>query len=156
MHKDTLRGTKLKVYVLLKILKYSTGSPAKSYQMKFAVDRVFFNKEPASDKIGAAIREVINFHNIRGMFSSVHEDLARLGVTRIVIGDSGLVFEGDHCVSYHLCSNTWYYWEYSGSENTQEILRAIDMSLGQEDYEEDEEDEMLRRAMDMSLEQEEE
>merc|ERR1719483_1808201 len=136
MNKQTLIGNKKSIYLMLKILKFCTGSSAKSYQCKFAVDRVFRNKEPSSDKIGEAIREVINYPNIRGMFTSVHGDLAELGVTRIVIGDSGLHFEG--------------------SENTQQILRAMSMSLGQEDAEEDEEDKMLRKAMAMSLAQDEE
>ena len=98
MHDTTLQGTKIKVYVLLKILKFCTGSSAKSYQCNFAVDQVLLNIEPESDKIGEAIREVINYRNIRGLFSSVHEDLAKLGVTRIVIGDSGLHFQGDHLI----------------------------------------------------------
>ena len=98
MNEGTLRGTKLQVYVLLKISKFGTGSSAKSYQCKFAVNMVLMNKEPASDKIGEAIRDVINYQNIRGMFTSVHRDLNELGVTRIVIGDSGLHFEGDHLI----------------------------------------------------------
>ena len=96
MNEDTLKGTKLQVYVLIKIIKFCTGSSAKSYQCKFAVEMVLLNKEPARDKIGEAILEVINYTNIRGMFTSVHRDLAELGVTKIVIGDRGLHFEGDH------------------------------------------------------------
>ena len=105
MHDTTLQGTKIKVYVLLKILKFCTGSSAKSYQCNFAVDQVLLNIEPESDKIGEAIREVINYQNIRGMFTSVHGDLAELGVTRIVIGDSGLHFEGDHLIISLMFSN---------------------------------------------------
>ena len=105
MHEDTLKGTKLQVYVLMKILKFCTGSSAKSYQCKFAVNQVLANKVPASNKIGEAIRNVINYQNIRGMFTSVHRDLAELGVTRIVIGDSGLHFEGDHLIISLMFSN---------------------------------------------------
>ena len=105
MNEDTLKGTKLQVYVLIKIIKFCTGSSAKSYQCKFAVEMVLMNKEPASDKIGEAIRDVINYQNIRGMFTSVHGDLAELGVTRIVIGDSGLHFEGDHLIISLMFSN---------------------------------------------------
>ena len=94
MNETTLEGTKNQVYVLLKIAKYCSGSSAKSYQCKFAVDRVFSNNEPSSDKIGEAIREVMNYHNIRGMFNSVHPDLINLGVTKVEIGDKGLKFEG--------------------------------------------------------------
>ena len=101
MNEATLQGTKLQVYVIIKILKFVTGSSAKSYQCKFAVDRVLKNKEPASDKLGEAVREVLNYENIRGMFSSVHEDLAKLGVTRVIIGDRGITFEGDHFIIYN-------------------------------------------------------
>ena len=95
MHDQTLQGNKKTIYLMLKIIKFCTGSSAKSYQCKFAIDQTFGSREPEIGKIGEAIREVINYKNIRGMFSFVHTDLAKLGVTKIVIGDSGLHFEGD-------------------------------------------------------------
>ena len=61
---------------------------------KFAVNQVLGNKEPTSNKIGEALREVINFANIRGKFDSIHPDLKNIGVTKIEIGDNGLKFEG--------------------------------------------------------------
>ena len=40
MSDQTLMGKKLKVYAMLKILKYCTDSPARSYQLKFALNMV--------------------------------------------------------------------------------------------------------------------
>ena len=99
MKETTLQGTKKQVYILLKILKYCTGSSAKSYQCKFAVHNVLPNKIMSREKLAELIREVINYHTIRGMFASVHEDLTNLGVTKIEIGDNGLNFKGIYWVS---------------------------------------------------------
>ena len=41
MKDETLKGRKMDAYVLLKILKYCTDSPARSYHMKFAVEQVY-------------------------------------------------------------------------------------------------------------------
>ena len=77
-------------YVLLKILKYCTDSPARSYQMKFAVGQVFLNKSIESTE--RAIKEIIHYKTIRGKFSSVHPDLAAEGITRVEVGEEGLHF----------------------------------------------------------------
>ena len=46
---------------LLKILKYCTDSPARSYQLKFAVDDVFKNKYiKGMQMVGAGIKEISN------------------------------------------------------------------------------------------------
>ena len=80
-------------YALLKILKYCTDSPARSYQMKFAMDRVFLNKRIDSTKdLGTALKEIIHYDTIRGKFSSVHPDLAAEGITRVEVGEEGLHF----------------------------------------------------------------
>ena len=68
--------------------------------MQICVHEVLEN-EPTIDKIGEAIREVIDWKNIRGKFNSVHQDLKNLGVTKIVIGDKGLIFEGNSSISLH-------------------------------------------------------
>ena len=92
----TLRGKKLDAYVLLKILKYCTGSSTRSYQCKYAVNEVFKNKNIGSTKeLGAAIKEVIQFNTLRGRFSSVHPDLAAEGITRVEVGEEGLHFITD-------------------------------------------------------------
>ena len=93
MRDETLKGRKLDAYVLLKILKYCTGSSARSYQCKYAIDRAFLNKSIESMKeMGAAIKDVIHFFTIRGKFSSVHPDLAAEGITRVEVGEEGLHF----------------------------------------------------------------
>ena len=96
MRDATLRGRKLDAYVLVKILKYCTGSSARSYQCKFAVNTVFSNKSIESmEELGAAIKEIIHYQTIRGKFSSVHPDLAAQGITRVEVGEEGLHFFRD-------------------------------------------------------------
>ena len=96
MRDETLKDKKLDVYLLVKILKYCTGSSAKSYQCKFAVQQVFMNKSIESmEELGAAIKEIINYHPIRGKFSSVHPDLGAEGITRVEVGEEGLHFISD-------------------------------------------------------------
>ena len=92
MSDETLRGKKLDVYVMLKIIKYCTDSSARSYQIKFAVDQGFKNKSIESMKLGAAIKEIMEYQTIRGKFSSVHPDLAAEGITRVEVGEEGLQF----------------------------------------------------------------
>ena len=96
MNDTVLEGRKLEVYVLLKVLKYCTGSSATSYRVKFAVQQVFLNKELESmDELGGAIKEIIHYKTIRGNFSSVHPDLATEGITRVEVGEEGLHFIAD-------------------------------------------------------------
>ena len=45
MDDTTLTGSKLTVYVLLKVLKNCTNSKANSFQIKFAVDRMLLGKD---------------------------------------------------------------------------------------------------------------
>ena len=97
MDEATLKGKKLEAYVLLKILKYCTGSSARSYQCKFAVNEAFANKNIESlEEVGAAIKDIIHFKTIRGKFSSVHPDLAAEGITRVEVGEEGLHFIRDN------------------------------------------------------------
>ena len=96
MRDQTLRGEKLAAYVLLKVLKYCTGSSARSYQCKFAIDQTFLNKSIKSmEKVGATIKEIIQYRTIRGKFSSVHPDLADEGIIRVEVGEEGLHFIKD-------------------------------------------------------------
>ena len=93
MSKESLSKNKLDTYVLLKILKYCTGSSAKSYQCKFAVSRIFHNKSIDSmEEVAAAIKEIIHYRTLRGKFSSVHPDLAAEGITKVEVGEEGLFF----------------------------------------------------------------
>merc|ERR1711971_285176 len=92
----TLQGLKFDVYVLLKLLKFCTGSSAKSYQCKFAISEVLkLRKVTASEEVGSVIKEVIHYHNLRGKFSSVHPELGREGIIRVEVGKEGLHFIRD-------------------------------------------------------------
>ena len=93
MSEQVLARKKLEAYVLLKVLKYCTGSSAKSYQCKFAMRKVFRNKSIESmQEMGAAIKEIIHDRTIRDKFSSVHPDLAAEGISRVEVGEEGLHF----------------------------------------------------------------
>ena len=93
MDDKVLKGRKLETYVLLKVLKYCTGSSVTSYKVKFAVQQVFMNKEIESmDELGAAVKDIIQYKTIRGNFSSVHPDLAAEDITRVEMGEEGLHF----------------------------------------------------------------
>ena len=86
-------GKKLEAYVLLKVLKYCTGSSAKSYQCKFAMDQAFVNKGIENmEDVGPALKKLIHYRTLRGKFSSVHPDLAAEGITKVEVGEEGLFF----------------------------------------------------------------
>ena len=88
----TLDGHKHDIYVLIKILKFCTGSSAKSYQCKFGISRVLGNQVVAAEGLGKAIRDVIHYHTLRGKFSSVHPELRGEGIVRVDVGEKGLHF----------------------------------------------------------------
>ena len=94
MSDQVLRGRKLDLYVILKMIKYCTGSSTRSYQCKYALSQVFKNKTyiETLEKEGAAIKEVIHYRTLRGKFSSVHPDLAAIGITKVEVGEEGLYF----------------------------------------------------------------
>ena len=98
MNEHTLEGRKLEVYVILKILRYCTGSSARSYQCKYALYYTFRASTILSKSLGnmeevwAALKEIIQYKTIRGKFSSVHPDLAAEGITRVEVGKKGLHF----------------------------------------------------------------
>merc|ERR1712106_673203 len=100
---------------------------AKSFQLKWAVDQIFLNSSPDREKLGQALHQIMDHRTVRGMFGGVHQDLQDLGVTEVKVGDTAV--------------------EFVGSEQSQELLMAINMSLEQQE----EEDEMLERAIAMSL-----
>ena len=81
------------MYVLIKILKFCTGSSAKSYQCKFAISDVLKNREVSDVKeLGDVIQKVIHYYTLRGKFSSVHPELRREGIIRVDVGKEGLHF----------------------------------------------------------------
>ena len=94
MSDKTLKERKLETYVLLKILKYCTGSSARSYQCKFVMDwSKFTNKSIESmEEVGPALKKIIHYRTLRGKFSSVHPDLAAEGITKVEVGEEGLFF----------------------------------------------------------------
>ena len=84
------------MYVLIKILKFCTGSSAKSYQCKFAIRNVLLNRDVSDvEELGDRIQEVIHYHTLRGKFSSVHPELRREGIIRVEVGKEGLHFIRD-------------------------------------------------------------
>ena len=83
------------MYVLIKILKFCTGSSVKSYQCKFGISDVLQNQVVAAEKLGKAIQDVIHYKTLRGKFSSVHPELRREGIVRVDVGEKGLHFVRD-------------------------------------------------------------
>ena len=84
------------MYVLIKILKLCTGSSAKSYQCKFAINHVLLNSAVSDvEELGDVIQKVIHYHTLRGKFSSVHPELEREGIVRVEVGEEGLHFIRD-------------------------------------------------------------
>ena len=86
------------MYVLIKILKFCTGSLTKSYQCKFAISDVLGNRfRDVSDveELGDLIQKVIHYYTLRGKFSSVHPELRREGIIRVEVGKEGLHFIRD-------------------------------------------------------------
>ena len=81
--------------MLIKILKFCTGSSAKSYQCKFGINLVLGNRVVAAEELGKAIQDVIHYETLRGKFSSVHPELRREGIVRVDVGEKGLHFVHD-------------------------------------------------------------
>ena len=97
MSDQTLMGKKLKIYALLKVLKYCTNSSARSYQLKFALNMALGNRtDDDIGQLGTAIKEVIYYLTIRGKFSNVHPHLAAEGIVGVEVGEEGLLFLKHH------------------------------------------------------------
>ena len=78
--------------MLIKVLKFCTGSSAKSYQCKFGINSVLKNQVVAAEELGKAMQDVIHYKTLRGKFSSVHPELRREGIVRVDVGEKGLQF----------------------------------------------------------------
>ena len=89
LSKATLDGLNHNVYVLIKILKFCTGSSAKSYQCKFGINYALNNRVVAAEELGKAIQDVIHYQTLRGKFSSVHPELRQEGIVRVYVGEKG-------------------------------------------------------------------
>merc|ERR1712032_616914 len=138
---STLRGLKLSVYVLIKILKFCTGSSAKSYQCKFAISRALGNRDVSGvEELGDLIQKVIQYYTLRGKFSSIHPELRREGIIRVEVGKEGLHFirdSGD--AEKALVGNN--------DEKEDEELLAQAIALSEEIENKNDEEELLRQAL---------
>ena len=82
--------------MLAKMVKTFTSSSAKSIQLKMAVGDVLKkNIDVSSADLGASLRSVLQYRDIRGQFSSIHPDLLAEGITRVEVTDQGLCFVRD-------------------------------------------------------------
>ena len=109
---------------MLKIFKFCTGSSAKSYECKFAVDSTFKNKAPDDVKLGNAVKEAMQHKWLRGKFEGVKEELKDLGVTEITLGEESVSFEGTADRIFTFVSELTV-----GSNNTHQILQALKLSV---------------------------
>ena len=92
LNEQTLEGSKLKVYAMLKILKYLTKAPVTSYKVKFALAEVLSNRQLSEDGIGSAIQDVINHPSLRGKFNGVRTELIKEGICTVEVTHEGLHF----------------------------------------------------------------
>ena len=92
LRKETLSGSKLEVYVLLKLLKTLTKAPVTSYKIKWAVNHMLRNTKVDEANIGQAIREAMKYWSIRDKFIGIHPRLQELGYIRIEVTDTGFTF----------------------------------------------------------------
>ena len=127
----SLLGKKREVYVLLKILRFCTGSSAKSYQCKYAIDERLHNLNPEKIDFCDALTDVLQFPSLRGKFSSVHEDLRAEGITGVEITKDGFQFLRD------------------ALERPDLVSTSADVAAG---WDNEDEEEMLNQAIALSME----
>ena len=92
--------TKKELYVISKVLKYctqrkskdSTMSKVSSYTFKIAIADVLGNVVPERSEFWAALLAILHHVTLRGRFDSVSEDLEAEGITRVEVGEEGLIF----------------------------------------------------------------
>ena len=93
LRKETLSGSKLHVYALMKLLKTITQAEVTSYKIKWAVEDMLKNNLDLDEsRIGWAIRQTMKNNSIRGKFGGIHPKLGELGYTGIEVTDTGLRF----------------------------------------------------------------
>ena len=93
LRRGSLHGSKLHVYVLMKLLKSLTAGDVTSYKIKWAVnDMLVNNLDLDESRIGWAIRQTMKNNSIRGRFGGIHPKLGELGYTGIEVTDTGLRF----------------------------------------------------------------
>ena len=105
------------MYVLVKILKVLTASPAQSYHCKYAWNEVLIKrhsrrvKDIHESEIGVALWQVIRHSVIRGKFNSVHPDLRARGIVKVEVGEKGFIFRREG-------------WLETGDQDTGDIGQA--------------------------------
>ena len=93
LRKESLDGSKLHVYVIMKLLKSLTAGDVTSYKIKWAVEEMLMNNLDLDEsRIGWAIRQTMKNNSIRGKFGGIHPKLGELGYTGIEVTDTGLRF----------------------------------------------------------------
>ena len=91
--KDTQSGSKLHVYVIMKLIKFLTAGEVTSYKIKWAVEKMLKNiLDLDESRIGWAILQTMKNRSIRGKFGGIHPKLGELGYTGIEVTDTGLRF----------------------------------------------------------------
>ena len=92
LREETLRGRKLTVYVMMKILKMVTQAKVTSYQIKWAVSDLLLNVESEKIDLSSAIQRVMDHNILRGKFNGVNVDLQNMGVKRVEVTEEGFKF----------------------------------------------------------------
>ena len=92
LKKETLTGSKLHVYVLMKLLRSLTAGDVTSYKIKWALEEILKNTDLDESCIGWAIRQTMKNRSIMGRFGGIHPKLGELGYTGIEVTDTGLRF----------------------------------------------------------------
>ena len=65
-----------------------------SYEIKFAVNQALLNMDPEEEDIGKCVKKVLDYVTMKNRFVGVHDDLAKIGLEKIMVEDDGLVFVG--------------------------------------------------------------
>ena len=92
MVERTLKGERLIVYILMKILKKVTGTDVTSYLVKYAVSKMLWTFRPNNIPLAWALKRVLSHRYMQGKFDGVAKPLADRGVTKITIEENGLRF----------------------------------------------------------------
>ena len=98
--------------MLVKLLKWFTGSAANTYHCKYAWDDVLARRhseritEISDMEVGLLLFEVIQHRAIRGKFNSVHPDLRAKGVTRVDFDDQGIIFHQESSRGIFSCPSS--------------------------------------------------
>ena len=66
MSSTTLKGGKLQLYLLLKIIKMLTAANTRSFDLKFAMDMTYGNTVPELNQLGEAVENVLQYYSMKG------------------------------------------------------------------------------------------